>query len=113
MISVRRRLWLSRAGFFAAPAAWAVHQQVSYMLVPVSCETRIMLVPVVTLLSVLVAIAGGYLSWMPWHRAEQRKDGGDAIQRFLAQLSAAFAVLFAFAILLQGAATLFLNGCQR
>jgi hypothetical protein len=115
MTNTRTRLWLSRTGFFAGPAAWALHQQIGYMLVPVSCHSRTLLVPIVTVLAVALALAGGYFSWMPWRAAEDAETTSNAMRthRFLAQLSALFAVLFAFAILLQGAATLFLNGCQR
>jgi hypothetical protein len=115
MMNTRTRFWLSGAGFFAGPAAWALHQQIGYMLVPVSCQARTMLVPIVTLLAVVLALAGSYLSWMPWRAAEAGESAADAIRarRFLAILSAWSAALFAFAILLQGAATLILNGCQR
>ena len=115
MMSTRARLCLAGVGFFVGPAAWALHQQIGYMLVPVSCANRVMLVPILTLLAVSVALAGGFVSWVPWRNAEESQNASDNMRahRFLAQLSGLFAVLFALAILLQGAATLFMGGCQR
>jgi hypothetical protein len=115
MISQRARLLFAGVGFFAGPAAWAVHQQIGYMLVPVSCQSRVMWVPILTLLAIAVTLAGGYVSWMPWRRSDEVEAASDAMRahRFLAVLSALFALLFALAILLQGAATLFMSGCQR
>jgi len=115
MMSMRTRFLLSCAGFFAGPAAWALHQQIGYMLVRASCLNHTLLVPIVTLLTVVLALAGGYLSWMPWRTAEENETAANGIRahRFLAKLSALFGALFAFAILLQGSAALFLNSCQR
>ena len=114
MMSARRRFWLSGLGFFAGPGAWALHQQIGYMLVRASCLNHTLLVPIVTHITVVLALAGGYFSWMPWRYAAE-DHAGDSLRpyRFVAQLSALFAVLFAFGILLQGAAMLFLNSCQK
>jgi hypothetical protein len=83
--------------------------------VRVGCLSGVLWVPVLTLIAMVVTLAGGYLSWMPWRNTEESGAASDATRahRFLALLSALFAVLFALAILLQGVATLFLNACQR
>jgi hypothetical protein len=111
------RFFLASAGFFIAPSAWALHQQLGYMLVPMSCHTRVMIVPLVTLLTVALALGGGWLSWLPARSREtgapSAQEGGVHLLRFLANLSLLFTALFLFAILLQGAAMFFLNGCQR
>jgi hypothetical protein len=114
---MQSRFFSASAGFFIAPSAWALHQQLGYMLVPVSCHARIMIVPLVTLIAAALALAGGWLSWRParWREtaAPSASEGGAHLLRFLANLSLLFTALFLFAILLQGTATLFLNGCQR
>jgi hypothetical protein len=99
------------AGFAAGPAAWAIHQQAGYVLAALSCEHRMILLPLLTAASAIVVLSGGYLSWFVWRSFPAQAQ--DETRHFLAGLSLLCAVLFAFAILLQGAATLFLEVCER
>ena len=115
-MTLRRRFYLSCAGFFVAPFAWAVHQQVGYMLVPVSCQKQVLIVPFLTLLALALASIGGWLSYRPWRsygRLDQIKvDASGRTERFIATLSLLFTALSLFAILLQGAGEFFLSACQ-
>jgi hypothetical protein len=104
-------LSLASAGLFIAPAAWAFHQQVGYMITPASCGVY---VPVVTVASLLIAAAGGFLSWRAWAPDESQPvqaDRGAGTQKFLSGISLALTALFALAILLQGGAALIVDGC--
>jgi hypothetical protein len=106
-----KTLSLASAGLFIAPAAWAFHQQVGYMLTPASCGVY---VPVLTLASLLIAAAGGFLSWRAWNPNESHPVQGNrsaGTQRFLSGISLALTGLFALTILLQGAAALIVDGC--
>ena len=108
--------WRMVAGFFAGPFAWAVHQQGNYMLVPVSCHERMMFLPMVTLATAAIALIGGSFSYGAWRRlgppgGEENPERNN--HRFLVGLSLLMTALFVFAILMQGAATLILSGCQR
>src|SRR5829696_8250191 len=79
-------LW---AGVMAGPLAWALHQQVSYMLVPTACAkgTEGML-HLVTMGALLIAVAGAWTSWRSWKRLpEGPTDEGDTKEtrrRFMA-----------------------------
>jgi hypothetical protein len=105
-----KNLSLASAGLFIAPAAWAFHQQVGYMLTPASCGVY---VPVLTLASLLIAAAGGFLSWRAWNPNESQPVGNTSpgTQKFLSGISLALTALFALAILLQGGAALIVDGC--
>jgi hypothetical protein len=107
-------MWRASAGFFLAPVAWALHQQTSYMLVPVSCAERAMILPPVTVGAVILALLGGYIAYTGWRALpEKAEDRHLRVGRFLAGLSLLFTAMFLFAILLQAAAMLILNSCQR
>jgi hypothetical protein len=114
MTSAPFSLWCASAGFFLAPAAWALHQQTSYMLVPVSCGQRAMILLLVTAGAAILALLGGYTAYTGWRALpEKAEDRHLRVRRFLAGLSLLFTAIFLFAILLQAAAMLILNSCQR
>ena len=104
---------MASAGLAAAPAVWAIHQQIGYMLVPVSCQTRMLLLPVLALSCMLLVLAAGWLSWRSLQRLQATPEPSPSTTIFIARLSVLFAGLFAFAIAMQGAAMLFLDPCQR
>lgn len=83
------------------------------MLVTVSCQHRMTFLPLLTIASAIFVLAGGYLSWPLWCSfAGQVRSGPAETRHFFAGLSLLSTGLFVFAILLQGAATLFLE-CER
>jgi hypothetical protein len=105
------------AGLAAGPAAWAISTQANYAIADAMCGFRFKLVPVLGLLLVLVALGGALLSWRAWRiaGADQEVAGqeGGRPRVFLALSSTIIAVLFAAVIATQGAAGLFLSGCER
>jgi hypothetical protein len=100
---------LPSAGLYAGPVAWLVSTQANYSLATLDCEVDIPIVPIVALGLIAISLFGCFLSWrepiIPW------RDGHP--HRFVAAIGIAMALLFALAILLQGAAGLFLSGCER
>jgi hypothetical protein len=103
-----KSLSLASAGLFIAPAAWAFHQLAGYVLTPASCGVY---VPVLTVASLLIATAGGFLSWRAWTPDEAQPNRGAGTQKFVSGISLALTALFGLAILLQGGAALILDGC--
>jgi hypothetical protein len=103
------------AGLATGPGAWSISTMLNYVLVPVSCTEQTRLVPIVAVVLILVALAGGRLSWRALQASPRGIGGGrsDAAERFIARLGAAAAVLFAAVILMQGLAGFFYNGCER
>ena len=108
---------LPSAGLYAGPVAWLVSTQANYSLATLDCEVDIPIVPIVALGLIAISLFGCFLSW----RALRTIGEGEAIipwrdghpHRFVAAIGIAMALLFALAILLQGAAGLFLSGCER
>jgi hypothetical protein len=108
---------LPSAGLYGAPAAWLVNTQLNYSLVSWICASDVQLVPLVALGFALVSLAAGYLSWRAWRSSPplpSADDPGSARpHRLVAGVGTLIAVLFTLVILLQGAAGLVFNGCER
>jgi hypothetical protein len=105
------------AGLYAGPLAWMANTQANYSLVPWVCANRLQLVPVVALVLALVSLAGAYLSWQAWRTSPAAPgvdDSGSAQpRRLIAGVGALMSALFCLVILLQGAAGLVFQGCER
>ena len=87
------------------------------MLVPVSCQKHLLIVPFVTLTALAIASVGGWLSYRPWRAYgtmdERNVEASGRTEHFIATLSLLSTAVFLFAILLQGTGELFLHACQR
>jgi hypothetical protein len=113
--------WLEKgwpsAGLFIGPAAWGISTELNFALAPVDCATQLPLVPISAAILALIALAAGWLSWRAWQRTPKLQgidDAGAALpHRFLAGMGIGAATLFTAVIVMQGLATLFLNGCER
>ena len=105
------------AGLAAGPAAWAISTQLNYGIADAMCGSRFNVVPVLGSVLVVIALAGAALSWRAWRIAGSdtellaQEDGRP--RAFLALTSTIIALLFATVIATQGAAGLFLSGCER
>ncbi|MDB5596389.1 MAG: hypothetical protein JWM36_3350 [Hyphomicrobiales bacterium] len=104
--------WL---GLASGPGAWALSTQVQYASTPLSCAHGPAVNIVLSLIFAVIAATGGLLSHAAFRALETTP--GAHLQRdprlFVAQVSEWAAALFTLVILLQGAAALFLSGCQR
>jgi hypothetical protein len=100
------------AGLAAAPTAWAVNQQLNYMIVPWVCADGVNLIPFISLLLAALALGGGYLSWSAYRSGGigEQHSGGHP-RKMLAGISILLALLLALTILMQGAAALILDPC--
>jgi hypothetical protein len=97
------------AGLTAAPLVWAVNMQASQILPYFECGKSVRSTVVLPLLSALLALGSGWVSW----RARGVRENNASALRFVAALSGLAALIFAFAILLQATAGFILTGCER
>jgi hypothetical protein len=99
-------------GLVVAPALWALNMQAGQILPYDDCASGMHLSGIVPLVSVLVASGSALVSWRAG-TPPKMEEGAARPLRFVATLSTLAALLFAFALLLQGAAGLMLTGCER
>lgn len=101
------------AGMAAGPLAWACSTQLGQILPYVDCARRLPLLALSAFSLTAASLAGAYLSWC-CRTDPPAIDGTGAETRLFSQhLSALMGVLFGFALLLQAAATIVLNPCER
>ncbi|HEX2091157.1 MAG TPA: hypothetical protein VHG28_02100 [Longimicrobiaceae bacterium] len=101
----------------AGPVAWMLGLNADYALVRVACAKSSMLyLHGVTLATLLLAAAGGWVGWREWRRAGREGPGGEsgtlARSRFLVALGILASALFALTIVAQWIPKLFLNPCM-
>jgi len=100
------------AGLAAAPTAWAVNQQLNYMIVPWVCANGTNVIPFISLALAALALGGGFLSWSAYRSAGiAEQHAGGHPRKMLAGVSVLLALLLALTILVQGAAALILDPC--
>jgi hypothetical protein len=95
------------AGLIGAPLVWAINMQLGQVLPYLDCQTRVSWSAIVTALAMLIALAGAGISYAGTAKAESDT------RVFLRRISVLTALAFAFALFLQGAATLLLDACIR
>jgi hypothetical protein len=101
------------AALFAGPAAWALHQQGGYMLVPEDCRNHAATIPVLTVAALAIIAGGAWISWRVRGLVADAATPSARAQRFLVHIGLLAEALFALAVVLQFGATLILGGCQR
>lgn len=101
------RRFLLLAGLSVGGLVWAANTQLSEMLPYPECRTRIAWLAFTSLAVGLLSLAAAWVSW------RRRKPADVAVDVFLSRLGLLAGLLFAFAIALQGAASLVLTGCER
>jgi hypothetical protein len=103
------------AGLASGPGAWALSTQIQYAATPLSCAYGVTLHVVLSVILATCGLFGGGLSYAAYR--DLKTETVPSLQRaprmLVATLSMIAAGLFALGILLQGAAGLFLTGCQR
>ena len=108
-------LWF---GLLAAPLAFLLNLQLSYILVRQACVSGhhgvLHLVPLGAL---LLAAGGGVSAWYNWRRTGQAQSSttGGVLQRsrFMAEMGLLGSGLFILAIVAQWLPNFILNACQR
>lgn len=105
-------------GLLAGPVAWLLQLQVAYTLIPWACthDQQGISLHVVTLVALLLSVAGAFVSWREWQRAGRELPGpaGGPIprSRFMAVMGLATSAFFFLVILMQGLASFILHPCQ-
>lgn len=108
-------LWFA---VLAGPVAWMLGLNAEYGLVRVACAKDSMLyLHAVSLLTLLLALAGGWVALREWRRAgaewpEGEEGGSIPRSRFMTTLGLLSSALFALTILCQWIASFFLNPCM-
>ena len=107
-------LWFA---VLAGPLAWMLGLNAEYSLVRVACAKQNMLyLHSVSLLTLLLALAGGFVAWREWQRTGREwpdeEPGAIPRSRFMVALGLLGSALFSVTILAQWAANLFFNPCM-
>ncbi|HEX2204586.1 MAG TPA: hypothetical protein VHG91_14840 [Longimicrobium sp.] len=107
-------LWFA---VLAGPLAWMLGLNAGYALVRVACaKQEMLLLHAVSLATLLLALAGGFVAWREWGRAgrEWPGEGGGTLSRsrFMAALGLLASALFSLVIVAQWAASLFFDPCM-
>jgi hypothetical protein len=116
MRAARITVHIAGAGMFAGAVAWALHQQVQYVLAALLCG-RPSPAPmwIASAAGIAIVLVGAALSCLTIRIATREKDAevqdGLRARRFFATVSIMAAALFLFAIVLQLAATFYLPMC--
>lgn len=99
-------------GSLVASTVWAINMQLGQILPYADCTRQSHWSAIVSFIGVGAAVLTGAISWR-W--AEQARINAPLTDtsRFVAWISALSALLFAFAMLMQGIASLVLSGCER
>ena len=100
-------------GMAAGPLTWACSTQLGQILPYVDCERRLPLLALSAFSLAAISVVGAYLSWYCRTTPPGLGTTGSETRLFSQHLSALMGVLFGFALLLQGAATIVLNPCER
>jgi len=100
------------AGLSIASAVWAVNTQLGEMLPYLDCRQQARFSATASAAAILLACVAAVLSWRATSRT-QNSGPLTATSNFLGALSALSALIFIFALSLQGMASLVLSGCER
>jgi hypothetical protein len=100
------------AGLSIASTAWAINMQMGQIMPYTDCAQQSRWSAIISFIGVAVAVITGAISW-----CSTRPTGNVAplttTSRFIAWVSALSALIFAFALSMQGIASLVLSGCER
>ncbi len=100
------------AGLLMAPTAWAVNMQLGEVLPYIDCRQQHRFSAIASFVALAAACLAGAISW-GWVRHARSTAPLTNKSGFGASISALGALVFVFALLLQGIASLVLSGCER
>jgi hypothetical protein len=105
------RAWTAATvGLAGAASLWAINTQLGEILPYPECRLKFPFAMLVSLFALLLTLAAG---WTSWRTARDASVARPSTFVFTARMAAGTACLFAFALMLQGAADLILSGCER
>jgi hypothetical protein len=99
------------AGLSAAPAIWVINTQLGQILPYIDCQQQARYSAIASFAGALAAYASGAISW----RTARQPAVSEVppMLNFMGSMGALSGLIFAFALSLQGAASLVLSGCER
>jgi hypothetical protein len=100
------------AGLLIAPTVWAINMQLGQILSYVDCSHRSHLSAISSFVGSAAALLGGGLSW-GWTQHQRNTSSLAATSQFVARVGLLSALIFTFALSMQGIASLVLTGCER
>jgi len=100
------------AGLLIAPTVWAINMQLGEILPDIDCFHQSRWSASLSFVGAAGAALAGAVSWR-WADRAQLAVPLTATSRFVASLGALSALVFAFALSMQGVASLVLSGCER
>ena len=104
----KQQRWLRVAtctGMIIAPLLWTLNTQLGLILPYAECGSRYRPALIGSVIAVVLALAAAAVSW--------RSTWPGHTGRFWSGVCALFAIVLAFALLLQAAAAFMLTGCER
>lgn len=104
-------LWFALLG---GPLAWSAHLLGSYPLVPLACRTGSTApLIILTLCTAAIALAAAGTGWWAYRRAPGGEDTGRSRPAFMALAGLLLALLFTFAVVLEGLPALLQDPCSQ
>jgi len=100
------------AGLWLAPSLWAVNMQLGQILPYRDCYTNSHISAMASFVAAVLAAVSGVVSWEGVRRVGQERVQA-AIAVFAGSVSALSALVFTFALTMQGIAAVVLTGCER
>jgi tellurite resistance protein TehA-like permease len=102
-------------GLLAGPAAWALHMQANYSLVPWVCKNGgEIFIHLVTVAALLITAVGAFAAWRAWQeKREAGADGEDSRSHFMGALGLLMSGLFFVVIVAQEIPSFIFHPCQR
>jgi hypothetical protein len=107
------RSLLASAGLWLAPLVWAVNMQLGQLLPELDCRAHVKLSAITSFTAAAIAALTTVVSWRSGKRFNTESGLPGDTMNFIAVTSALAALLFTFALGLQGIAAMVLSGCER
>jgi hypothetical protein len=96
------------AGFLVGAGIWAINTQFGLILPDVDCIDEIRWSAIASFTAAVLAVFAGIVSGR-----SAMNGSSETTSRFIGSVSGLAALVFAFALAMQGAASLVLSGCER
>jgi hypothetical protein len=102
--------WL---GLIAGAVAWSINTQWGQIAPYADCASRLPTAALISFAGASVALLGSISSWHSQSFVRHPNNEPATVWRFVGLVSALAALIFAFALAMQGAASLIVNPCDR
>jgi hypothetical protein len=103
-------LW---AGLWVAPLVWAANMQLGQILPYADCRSQLHASALASMTAATIAALSGLSSWRSARSASADADVSSETVSFAGTLSSLAALVFTFALVMQGIASMVLTGCER